>query len=448
MLQQFGWISFGFAGIFLVLLLVMLMQSLRKKSLKSRKKIKAMRRLYLVATAVFAVLGLTLSILNLTESRKIGAFLDDSSPVDAYQTAVKKDAQKAYPLLPKEIYATGDNYYIKTGENNIYGYLEQETTQTNDKGETIKVLTYDRGLSFRDTMQVSGEGDFLAVLSQKGVLRLQGAYEYLTYEKDDTTFENELFSRNCSFVNANENNLFYVENGDLYSAGYNALGQLGDGTERNRLEGVKILENVASVSVSETHVLVVDAYGNLYGFGDNSYSEMGNRTTAQSITPIKLMSGVKQAQAGRYFSVVLTKNGDVFVAGRNQLGQLGTGDGREYASYIRILEGVDKISVHADSCAALTASGVLYVWGNNENQQLGNGEAVIKTPTQIATEVYDVSMGHSSMGLIKHNRDVYVSGTARPVNNNEYFQAVYQFNATVPQELLNRTTVTMPTPAA
>ncbi len=447
MLQNLGWISFGFAGVFLILLLVALLQRLRKKSLKSRKKIKAMRRFYLVGLLVFAVLGLVLSLLDLAEERKIGSFVADTSPVEVYQSAVKADAAKAYSSLPVELFSAGDNYYIRTGENDIYGYIEKETTQTDEKGNPVKVLSYEKGLSFRETVQVSGEGDFLAIRSGKGVLRLNGAYEYLTYEKDNTTFKNAVYSRDCSYVNANENNLYYVDRGDLYSAGYNSLGQLGDGTERNRIEGVKILENVASVSVSETHVLAVDIYGNLYGFGDNSYSEMGNRTTAQSLTPIKLMSGVKQAQAGRYFSIVLTKNGDVFVAGRNQLGQLGTGDGREYASYTRILEGIDKIAVHANSCAALTASGVLYVWGSNEHHQFGNGEAVMQTPVQIATDVYDVAMGHNSMGIIKHNRDVYVSGVARPVNNNEYFQALYQFNATVPQEHLYRTNVVMPAPA-
>ncbi len=448
MLRNFGLVSFGFAGIFLVLLVLMLLQRLRKKGLKSRKKIRSMRRLYLVATVVFAVLGLTLTLLGQAEGRKIGDFVNESSPVEVYQTAAKKDAEKAYPLLPVELFSAGDEYYIRTGTNDIYGYLLKETVQTDEQGNETKTLSYEKGLSFQKSLQVSGEGDFLAVVNEKGVLQLQGAYEYLTYEKDNTTFENQVYSRDCTFVNATENNLFYVSGGDLYSAGYNSFGQLGDGTERNRIEGVKILENVASVSASETHVLVVDDYGNLYGFGDNSYSEMGNRTTAQSMVPIKLMSGVKQAQAGRYFSVVLTKNGDVFVAGRNHLGQLGTGDGREYASYTRILEGIDKISVHADTCAALTANGVLYGWGNNEHRQLGNGEAVIKTPTQIATEVYDVAVGHTSMAILKQNRDVYLSGTARPVNNNELFQALYQFGATVPQDRLNRTNVVMPTPAA
>ncbi len=447
MLQNLGWISFGFAGVFLLLFLLALLQRLRKKSLKSRKKIKAMRRFYLVGVLVFAALGLVLSLLDLAEERKIGSFLADTSPVEAYQAA-KGDATKAYSALPVELFSAGDDYYIRTGKNDIFGYIEKETTQTDEKGNQQKVLSYEKGLSFRETVQVSGEGNFLAIRTERGVLRLNGAYEYLTYEKDDTTFKNEVFSRNCSYVNANENGLYYVDRGDLYSAGYNSMGQLGDGTERNRIEGMKILENVASVSVSETHVLAVDRFGNLYGFGDNSYSEMGNRTTAQSITPVKLMSGVKQAQAGRYFSVVLTKNGDVFVAGRNQLGQLGTGDGREYANYFRILEGIDKISVHANSCAALTASGVLYVWGHNEHLQLGSGEAVIQTPTRVATDVYDVAMGHNSMGIIKQNRDVYVSGVARPVNNNEYFQALYQFNTTVPQEKLYRTKVAMPEPQA
>jgi hypothetical protein len=75
---------------------------------------------------------------------------------------------------------------------------------------------------------------------------------------------------------------------------------------------------------------------------------------------------------------------------------------------------------------------------------LGAGEAVLRTPTQLATDVYDVAMGESSMGIIKLNRDVLVTGTARAEQNNEFTQAVWQFNATVPQNQLYRNTVVMP----
>lgn len=435
MLKIISIVSFFLALLFSILLIIMLLQKVTKKSLKVRQKIKGRRRLYSFAAALFFLVGLVLQFVALPTA-DLKEFIDNGSPVDAYQKAVKSSgAEKAVTALPAELFALGNDYYVRTGNNKVYGYLQKGAN-----GEQ----SYQKGMVYRNVLQVTGGEDLVAVRNKNGVLELTGAFEYLTYEKDDTYFKAEQYAQDCSYADATANTLFYVENGDLYSAGYNAFSVLGDGTERNRLAGAKILENVASVSSGETHTLAVDVYGNLYGFGDNSYSEMGNRTTAQSTTPEKLMGGVKQAEAGRYFSVVLTKNGEVYVAGRNHLGQLGTGDDRDYATYIKILDGIDKIAVNRNSCAAITANGVLYVWGDNSNHQLGAGEAVLRTPTQLAADVYDVAMGESSMGIIKLNRDVFVTGTARAEQNNEFMQAVWQFSATVPENQLYRQTVVMP----
>lgn len=445
MLKIISYISFGLAALFGVLLILMLLQNTKKKSLKVRKQIKGRRQFYAIAAGIFLVAGMALQLAALPTT-DLKEFLNEGSPVDVYQAQVKKTgAEAAVGVLPTEIFALGDDYYVRAGDGKIYGYLAFTETTLDEQGSEVESQVYHKGLSYRGAQLVTGNKNLAAVLKEDGSLEVTGAFEYLTYEKDDTYFREELYAKDCTYADATGNSLFYVENGDLYSVGYNAFGVLGDGTERNRLSGSMILEDVAAVSTGETHTLVVDAYGNLYGFGDNSYSEMGNRTTASSSTPIKLMSGVKQAEAGRYFSIVLTKNGEVYAAGRNDLGQLGTGDHRDYATYMKILDGVAKIAVNKNSCAALTANGTLYVWGDNSAQQLGAGEAVINTPTQLAADIYDVAMGERSMGLIKLNRDVAVTGAARPEHNTEFIQPVWQFNATVPDSALYKEVVTMPT---
>lgn len=444
MLKIIGYVSFGIAAVFLALLVVLLMQKTKKKSLKVRKQIKIRRQFYGIAAVLFFVGGLVLQFIN-PPTYGLREFINTSSPVDAYQKQIKKGKpEKAVQYLPKEIFALGNDYYVRTGEDQVYGYLSRLETVTDEAGKQSEVRTYAKGLSYENAVQLAGAENIAAVLGRDGKLTVTGAFEYFSYEKNKTTYNGKVFSKDCSFLDAGSNTLFYVDGGDLYSVGYNSFGKLGDGTVRNRVTAAKIMSDVASVSTGETHTLVVDRYGNLYGFGDNSYSEMGNRTTVASTTPIKLMAGVKQAEAGRYFSVILTKNGDVYTAGRNHMGQLGTGDDRDYATYMKVLEGVTKISVCNNSCAALTANGILYVWGENSDHQLGAGEAAIRKPTQLATDVYDVAMGASSMGVIKHNRDVFVSGTARLSVNGEFLQPAWQFQATVPESELYRETVIMP----
>lgn len=444
MLQWIGYISFGFSALGLLLLGVSLLQKTKKKSLKGRKKLRTLRRLYAGIAAFFFLAGIILEIMAVPKG-EWRTLIDPSTPVEVYQNKLKaSDAAGAVDFLPERIYAAEDDYYIATGENAVYGHLAMTTVTTDAAGAQVETVSYQNGLFRKSVSMIGGGNTFLAVLNSRGRLNLYGAFEYQQYERDDRTFNGTVFSKDCTFVDANSNNLFYVSDGDLYSVGYNPFGQLGDGTERNRVEASKILEEAVSASVSETHTLAVDVYGNLYGFGSNSYSEMGNRTTAQSMTPIKLMGGVRQAAAGRNFSIVLTKNGIVYAAGRNHLGQLGTGDTRDYANYQKILEGVVKIAVNGNSCAALTASGTLYVWGNNANGQLGIAGENIAVPTAVANDVYDVAMGKTSMGIIKLNRDVYVSGTARPISNPELLQALYQFGAEVPADRLYRETVVMP----
>ncbi len=443
MLKIFSYISFGFAAL-LVLLFLGSMRPLKKKSAGVRKKFRLLRRLYAGSAALFLVAGGVLQLLAMPKA-DLRAFINSSSPVEAYQQSLKnQDAERACDYLPRGITAVEDDYYITTGKGKTYGHLAFKTVSTDVYGAEMETISYRNGLSYENAAMVSGGEGFLAFLDRDGKLSLSGAFEYLQYERDDTTFEKKVFSRQCSFIDGNSNNLFYISEGDLYSMGYNAFGLLGDGTERNRIEGAMILENVDSVSVSETHTLAVDAYGNLYGFGSNSYSEMGNRTTAASSTPIKLMSGVRQAEAGRNFSIVLTKNGMVYAAGRNHRGQLGTNDNRDYANYQKVLEGIVKISVSGNSCAALSANGTLYVWGENANGQLGLAGETVLQPAVVATDVYDVAMGRTSMGVIKLNRDVYVTGTARLVANDEAFQAVYQFAAEVPANRMYREVVSMP----
>ena len=427
MIQIISYVSFVFAGLLGLLFLVNVIRGKSKKiSKKVRKEIAARVRLYAVAGAVFLIAGVALSLIP-EKMQEIKQFISEESPEDIYERS------KNTKDLPARLYAVGDDYYVLTGKGTAYGYLSFKEEEK---------LVYKDGLCYRKLQSVGGDENLLATLDVKGNLTLNGAFEYLTYENDPTYFSSERYAKKCSFLAATGNNLMYVSDGDLYSAGYNAFGRLGDGTERNRTESTKVLENVGSVSVSDTHTLAVDVYGNLYGFGDNSYSEMGNRPTAPSV-PIKLMNGIKQAQAGRYFSVVLTKNGEVHAAGRNDLGQLGTGDARDYAIFKKVLDGVMKIAVGENSCAALTDQGELYVWGDNSEGQFGLEEKQILAPTKIADDVYDVALGKGSMGLIRLDRDVEFSGVARG-EETEAFSAVYTLDAAVPEEERYQETIVMP----
>lgn len=51
---------------------------------------------------------------------------------------------------------------------------------------------------------------------------------------------------------------------------------------------VKIMDNVASVSLGEQHSAAITADGSLYTWGYNLFGQLGNGTTENSSTPIKI----------------------------------------------------------------------------------------------------------------------------------------------------------------
>ena len=58
--------------------------------------------------------------------------------------------------------------------------------------------------------------------------------------------------------------------------------------------------------------------------------------------------------------------------------------------------------------------------------------------------VYDMAMGEQSMGLIFMDRDVAVTGVARPKKDAAHFQVIYELNGEIPAEYYYRENVEMP----
>jgi len=78
--------------------------------------------------------------------------------------------------------------------------------------------------------------------------------------------------------------------GEIYAWGYNASGQLGDGTTNIRRIPTAIShpspgENWQSVTAGQYHTLAIDTDGNLYAWGLNSYSQLGDGTLTSRLIP-------------------------------------------------------------------------------------------------------------------------------------------------------------------
>ncbi|MCD8157813.1 MAG: hypothetical protein LUD77_02650, partial [Clostridiales bacterium] len=97
-----------------------------------------------------------------------------------------------------------------------------------------------------------------------------------------------------------------TEDGSLYTWGWNHSGALGNGTDKDEVEPLKIMDGVKAVSGGAEYSMAVTEDGSLYVWGCNEFGQLGNETTEDITTPLKIMDGVKAVSAGETHSMAIT----------------------------------------------------------------------------------------------------------------------------------------------
>jgi len=129
-----------------------------------------------------------------------------------------------------------------------------------------------------------------------------------------------------------------MPNGTLWAADLNEQGRIDDHAifKPMVMQSGKILNGVVEVVAGEGHVLARRANGEVWAAGDNAHGQLGDgssKTKARFVPcvlengePIRLAAAIV---AGRDHSVVLLETGVVMTAGNNVHGQLGQGHRRD-----------------------------------------------------------------------------------------------------------------------
>lgn len=203
-----------------------------------------------------------------------------------------------------------------------------------------------------------------------------------------------------------------LNTGQLVATGRNEHGQLGDGSNTDRLRPVRVDDGSGSFSAEAIacgfdHALAL-RNGRVYAWGGNADGQLGDGTLAARNRPALLAAptNVVAIAAGDRYSLAIDSNGKLWAWGSNINGKLGDGTeiGRTMPVQVTGLSNVTAVAASNDFTLAL-AGGVVHAWGINEVGTLGNGSLMPgfrSTPGQVTGLPAGITAIAASRGGIGH----------------------------------------------
>ena len=183
--------------------------------------------------------------------------------------------------------------------------------------------------------------------------------------------------------------------GEAYCWGFNAYGQLGNGTTTSRSTAWPVAGGLTFTQISAGgwesttydypgHACALTSLGEAYCWGYNSLGALGDGTNVSRLVPTPVAGALRFSRiaVGAGNTCAITTTGDVYCWGYNNYGQLGDGTRTNRSTPTLVLGGLKfaQISTGGRSIFELlshtcgvTTTGMAYCWGANGAGEIGDG---------------------------------------------------------------------------
>lgn len=299
---------------------------------------------------------------------------------------------------------------------------------------TVLVLGAASSLRGADVVSIWGGARHVIVLKSDGTVWTWGDNSYgklgigQTNIPYQTTPVEVHDAANVSFLNSiklvmggEEHDVAVKTDGTVWSWGWNAYAQLGNGTTnassvptQTGLTANPPLTNVIKLGGRPYFTLAVKSDGTIWAWGMNQYGQMGNGTvntpvsSPQVTIPVMVSNSAPggpinnplQVTCGYSFGAALATNGTVWTWGTSRAGELGNGvpGTNYYPRQVPGLTNITYISAGWGHMLARRSDGTVWAWGGNANGEVGDGTSSNRySPVQVlnVSNIVTVSGGDS-----------------------------------------------------
>ncbi len=227
-------------------------------------------------------------------------------------------------------------------------------------------------------------------------------------------------------ASCNSSSLILCNDGTVYGCGQNYYGQLGCGDNIDKSTLTQMInttgKRIIQIVPGNSHVVVMMEDGSLYSCGYNYYGQLGIGTSGSNanstLTKITIPGNrmPKQITCGANTINVLMTDNTIWSCGRNQYGQLGNNSSTDTSSLVQMINNTGRLPKQIVAASHVTLvlmdNNSIYACGSNVWGQLMNGssEAFGQDPVTVHSTL---SLCNNNTGKIPSN----ILNTGGTVNN-------------------------------